>query len=93
MNKYHTWLASREYIDWKSLIREALDMFDAEIPEMLPKEQLPVSILFSILSSDENIPQDVRSVLLDLMLYCEGEETGFGPQTKIARINAIKNLL
>ena len=93
MNKYENWLNLRKKENGLDIVREALETFNTEIPEMLPKEQLPVSMLFSTLSTHMSLSQDMRSALLDLMLYCEGEETGFGPQTKDARVSAIKDLL
>lgn len=80
MNKefYHNWIITQKNsgLTWQQIILSALENFSSKIPDQKPKQSTEIFLLFSYLSHELDTPVEVHSLLTDIMLYCEGEETG-----------------
>lgn len=80
--------------NWPEIINLAINEFSHEIPKEKPKLPEDISFLFSCLSEEIDTPEEVNSLLLDIMLYCEGEDTGFyDPYNKEALLAELNSLI
>lgn len=93
---YQNWILDqiKTGMSWQDIIYQAIIKFDNEIPDKKPKLLQNVYSLFLCLSEELDTPEEINSMLLDIMLYCEGEDTGFyNPYTKEALLGELKSLI
>ena len=77
-NIYHTWITEQknENKTWQEIILSAIEKFSDQVPDQKPKQSTEIFLLFSYLSHELDTPAEIHSLLIDIMLYCEGEYTG-----------------